>query len=101
MPRAPSRFLHGTDPREQRRLSRLNDLINRASLAELGLREGDRVLEVGSGLGQFARAMARRAGPRGRVLGIERSAAQIREARGAARAAGEPKLVAWRRGDAL
>ena len=101
MPRVPSRYLHGTDPREQRRLSRLNDLINRASLAELGLREGDRVLEVGSGLGQFARAMARRAGPRGRVLGIERSAAQIREARGAARAAGEPKLVAWRRGDAL
>src|SRR2546426_5672741 len=96
-----SRYLHGTEPLEQRRLSRLNDLINRASLAELGLRGGERILEVGSGLGQFAHAMARLAGPSGRVLGIERSPEQLRGAMRAARGAGEARLVEWRRGCAL
>jgi len=101
MPSKGSRYLHGTDPPEQARLARLNDLINRASLAELGLSGGERILEVGSGLGQFARAMARLAGPAGRVLGIERSPEQIRGAVRAAHAAGEERLVEWRRGDAL
>jgi len=96
-----SRYLHGTEPLEQRRLSRLNDLINRASLRELGLRGGERILEVGSGLGQFARAMARAAGPSGHVLGIERSREQIAGAARAARADGESGLAEWRRGDAL
>jgi len=96
-----SRYLHGTDPIEQSRLARLNDLINRRSLMELGLSGGERILEVGSGLGQFAREMARRAGPSGRVLGVERHPEQIRGARRAARAAGEERLVEWRRGDAL
>jgi len=96
-----SRYLHGTDPREQRRLARLNTLINRASLRELAPGGGGRILEVGSGLGQFARDLARAAGPGGRVLGIERSRAQIAGAVRAARAAGETGLVEWRRGDAL
>ena len=96
-----SRYLHGTDPREQRRLARLNSLINRASLRELAPGGGGRILEVGSGLGQFARDLARAAGPGGRVLGIERSRAQIAGAVRAARAAGETGLVEWRRGDAL
>jgi len=96
-----SRYLHGTAPAEQRRLSRLNDLINRASLRELGLAGGERILEVGSGLGQFARQMARAAGPSGRVLGIERSREQIAGARRAAAADGETGLAAWRRGDVL
>jgi SAM-dependent methyltransferase len=96
-----SHYLHGTDPPEQARLTRLNDLINRRSLAEIGLCGGERILEIGSGLGQFARDMARRAGPAARVLGIERSPGQIREAVRAARGAGEAMLVEWRRGDAL
>ena len=96
-----SRYLHGTEPLEQRRLSRLNDLINRASLRELGLRGGERILEIGSGLGQFARAMARAAGPAGHVLGIERSREQMAGAVRAARAAGESGLAEWRRGEAL
>ncbi len=96
-----SRYLHGTAPVEQRRLSRLNELINRAALRELGLAGGERILEVGSGLGQFARRMARAAGPAGRVLGIERSREQIAGAKRAARADGEEGLAEWRRGDAL
>lgn len=96
-----SHYLHGTDPREQRRLARLNTLINRASLRELAPGGVGRILEVGSGLGQFARDMARAAGAGGRVLGIERSRAQIAGAVRAARAVGETGLVEWRRGDAL
>ena len=65
-------YIHGSAPEEQRRLSRLNDLLNEASLRELGLRGGERILDVGSGLAQFTRAMARAAGPTGRVIGIER-----------------------------
>ncbi|HKB08318.1 MAG TPA: methyltransferase domain-containing protein [Candidatus Polarisedimenticolia bacterium] len=101
MQKTGSRYLHGTAPREQARLARLNELINKRSLAELGLRGGERILEVGSGLGQFARAMARQAGPSGSVLGIERSPDQLRGAARTARAAGEAGLVEWRQGDAL
>jgi SAM-dependent methyltransferase len=96
-----SRYLHGTHPREQKRLARLNTLINRASLRELAIGGGERILEVGSGLGQFARDMARAAGPGGRVIGIERSREQIAGAGRAARSAGETGLVEWRPGDAL
>jgi SAM-dependent methyltransferase len=96
-----SQYLHGTRPVEQKRLARLNTLINRASLRELAPGGARRILEVGSGLGQFARDMARAAGPGARVLGIERSREQIQGAVRAARRAGESRLVAWRRGDAL
>ena len=96
-----SQYLHGTRPLEQKRLARLNTLINRASLRELAPGGARRILEVGSGLGQFARDMARAAGPGARVLGIERSREQIQGAVRAARLAGESRLVAWRRGDAL
>ena len=58
-----SPYLHGTDPEEQRRLSRLNDLLNQESLRMLDLRGDERILDVGSGLGQLSRAMACAAGP--------------------------------------
>jgi len=95
-----SHYLHGTAPFEQDRLARLNDLLNDRALAELGLRPGDRVLDVGSGLGQLSRAMARQVGPGGRVVGIERSLEQLAAARRLATAADEPDLVEFREGDA-
>jgi len=70
-------YLHGTRPKEQRRLSKLNDLLNAACLRELALQGGERVLDVGSGLGQFSRAMARATGPRGRVMGVDRDERQV------------------------
>jgi SAM-dependent methyltransferase len=76
-----SRYVHGTSRPEQRRLTLLNELLNPGSLKALALRRGERVLEAGSGLGHFARAMALAVGPRGRVLGIEKSARQLRAAR--------------------
>ena len=67
-------YIHGTEPVEQARLSRLNDWLNAGSLRELAPRAGERVVDFGSGLGQMARAIARAVGPAGRVVGIERSA---------------------------
>jgi SAM-dependent methyltransferase len=57
------------------------------------------VLDVGSGLAQFSRLMAKATGTP--VLGIEYSADQIAEARRQATAAGEGNLVELRRGDAM
>jgi cyclopropane fatty-acyl-phospholipid synthase-like methyltransferase len=51
MSHTPSHYVHGTDPEEQRRLSRLNDILNAGSLRELGLRGGESILDLGCGLG--------------------------------------------------
>jgi ubiquinone/menaquinone biosynthesis C-methylase UbiE len=96
-----SNYIHGTDPDEQRRLSQLNEELNDRCLREIPVKTGDRVLDVGSGLGQLSRALARAGGPKGHVLGIERSDAQIAEATRQAREAGEEALVEFRRGDAV
>jgi ubiquinone/menaquinone biosynthesis C-methylase UbiE len=96
-----SRYVHGTTPEEQRRLSTLNDLLNSSSMRALGLFGGERVLDVGAGLGQLTRAIARAVGPAGHVLGIERSETQIAEARRLARADGENGLLELRAGDVL
>lgn len=93
-------YIHGTVPEEQARLSMLNDLLNGPSLDALGLTGGERILDVGSGLGQFTRQMARAAGPGGYVLGIERDAAQREQAIQLAADAGEADLVTFRPGDA-
>src|SRR4051812_2788198 len=98
---AGSHYLHGTAPDEQARLARLNDLLNDRALAELALRPGERVLDVGSGLGQLTRGMARQVGRTGRVIGIERSPEQLAEARRLADRAGEGEAVELREGDAL
>jgi SAM-dependent methyltransferase len=93
-----SSYIHGTAPEEQARLSAMNELLNRSCLRELALREGDRVLDVGAGLGQLTRAMARAA--RRPVLGVERSPEQIDEARRQARADGEAEIIELRQGEA-
>src|SRR5688572_26027438 len=94
-----SEYLHGTAPEEQARLSVLNDLLNVGSLRELHLQGGEHILDVGSGIGQLTRAMARVTGVR--VLGVERSAEQIAEAQRQAAQAGEVALAEFRQGDAL
>jgi SAM-dependent methyltransferase len=94
-------YIHGSAPDEQRRLALLNDILNDACLRELSLRGGERVLDVGSGLGQFTRAMARAAGPAGRVVGIERDAAQLAEASRLAALDRESPSIDLRPGDAL
>jgi SAM-dependent methyltransferase len=98
-----STYVHGTEPEEQDRLARLNELLNVRSLDALALGGGERVLDLGSGLGQMARGMARRGAKS--VLGVERSAAQIARAREHAREGGDQPLldagrVEFREGDA-
>jgi SAM-dependent methyltransferase len=92
-----SHYVHGTSPSEQLRLARLNDLLNEASLCEMAPRRGDRVLDAGSGLGQFSRALARAAGTK--VVAVEKSPDQLRRAQEFAREAGEESLVDFRPGD--
>jgi SAM-dependent methyltransferase len=96
---ATSRYVHGTHPEEQRRLADLNALVNQSSLDALRPVKGERTLDVGSGLGQMARAIARATGER--VVGIEQSPEQIARATALAEAAGDSGLVEFRAGDAL
>jgi ubiquinone/menaquinone biosynthesis C-methylase UbiE len=100
MERSESRYIHGSAPEEQKRLSLLNTILNHACLRELNLRGGEKILDVGSGLGQFTRAMARAAGTGGRVVGIERDPEQLAEAQRQAKTDREAELAAFRPGDA-
>ena len=93
-------YIHGNTPEEQKRLSRLNDLLNQACLRELNLKGEDSILDLGSGLGQFSRKMAQTLGGGAHVLGIERDPEQIAAARKLATEAGEQGLVDFREGDA-
>jgi SAM-dependent methyltransferase len=93
-----SHYVHGTHRDEQRRLSAMNEMLNSACLDELALRGDERVLDVGAGLAQFSRGMARRGA---KVIGVERSAEQLAEARHQAEQAGESGAVDLRQGDAM
>lgn len=94
-----SQYIHGTGCKEQQRLTLMNTLLlNEGCLKELSLKGGEKILDVGSGLGQFSRAMAKAAGTV--VLGIERSEEQINEALNQATIDGEENLVDYRIGDA-
>jgi ubiquinone/menaquinone biosynthesis C-methylase UbiE len=94
-----SQYIHGTTPKEQSRLSLLNDLLNSRCVEAMQLGGGEKILDVGSGLGQLTRAMSRKAGAK--VIGIERSSEQIAEARRLAEMDGEEALVEFRLGDAF
>lgn len=93
-----SHYLHGTSAEEQRRLAKLNELINANSLKEMALQTGERVLDVGSGLGQLTRDIARQV--QTKVVGIERSESQLQQCLRFAQLAGENALVDFRLGDA-
>ena len=101
MTRHGPEYIHGTERDEQRRLSLLNDRMNEASMRAIGVRPGERILDLGCGLAQLTRAMAKAAGPGARALGVDRSAEQIAEALRQAREAGETGWIELREGDAL
>jgi len=94
--RGRDEYIHGTAPDEQRRLSRLNELINRQSLERLRITRGERVLDVGCGMGQLTRAIAAAGGV---VTGVERSAEQIAE--GVRQAGSAASAAEIRQGDAM
>ena len=95
-----SKYIHGTEPDEQQRLSTLNDILNERSLHGIDIHLADRILDVGSGLGQLTRAMARKTGADGVVIGIEENIQQIAEANRQAAAVNEQDLVELRLGTA-
>jgi SAM-dependent methyltransferase len=78
-------YIHGTEPREQARLAALNRITNEEFVEFLAVAPGARVLEVGSGIGLLAVAVADSA-TGVRVVGVERSPVQI------AAAARSPKV---------
>lgn len=96
-----SQYIHGSHAAEQRRLTALNDWINARMLPEMRLSGGERIIDFGSGLGQFTRVLAKAAGGEHRVVGIERDPQQIAEALRQARDAHELHLIELRRGDVL
>ena len=73
-------YIHGTAPDEQARLARLNDLINHTCLTTLGLKLGQRIIDIGSGLGALSALFADTVGPRGEVVGVERNPEQLAKA---------------------
>jgi ubiquinone/menaquinone biosynthesis C-methylase UbiE len=87
------------DPEEHRRFAAMNDMLNPTSVGMLGLRGGERILDVGCGLGQLTRAMARSTGRSGMAIGIAHSEPWLREAKSLAEASGEGALVDLRWGD--
>jgi SAM-dependent methyltransferase len=97
---AQNRYIHGTDPDEQARLARLNRLINSQSLVRMKPGPGDHVLDVGCGFGLFAHEIAALVGKSGRVVGIEREAAQIEAGKKLADAACIGERAEVRQGDA-
>jgi SAM-dependent methyltransferase len=115
MARKRSHYIHGTAAEEQRRLSKLNDILNAGYIDAVDPRPGDRILDLGSGLGQFTRLMAerasrtprragRRASPHARaarpqVIGIERDPRQLAAAKQLLRSSPFRKCVAFRRAD--
>lgn len=94
-----SDYVHGYDPEEQGRLTRMQAILNRAQLREMDLAGVRSILDVGAGLGQLARDLARTADG-ARVVGVEREEKQRAEAVRQAAAAGETGLVEFRGGDA-
>lgn len=94
-------YIHGSSAEERQRLSLLNDILNDSCLKELNLQPGVRVVDFGSGLGQFTRLMARTVGDAGQVIGFERDPGQLQQARELAESEGEQTLVEFRQGDAL
>ena len=70
-----------------------------AYLALIGLRPGDRLLDVGCGTGVVTRDAARRVAPGGRVVGIDPSPGFLAIARELAEREGLGELIEWRPGD--
>lgn len=95
-----SSYIHGSDPAEQTRLSRLNDLINERCLQLIEIKQGDCILDVGSGLGQLTVAMAARTGEKGKCLGIELDKEQLRTSLQNLEEGNKP-WVEFRQGNAL
>ncbi|MBM5807173.1 MAG: methyltransferase domain-containing protein [Cyanobacteria bacterium M_surface_10_m2_179] len=92
---ADSSYLLGTHAEELERLRFQHELwlpAAQAAWQRAGLKAGCSVLDVGAGPGFAALDLARRVGPGGRVLGLERSEVYVAAGRALASAAGLARL---------
>jgi demethylmenaquinone methyltransferase/2-methoxy-6-polyprenyl-1,4-benzoquinol methylase len=79
----------------------LHSMWRRRAVALSGVRPGDRALDVATGTGDFALALARRVGPTGEVIGTDFSEAMLELAAVKARQAGVSDRVSFEWADAL
>lgn len=79
----------------------LHRLWRRHAVVLSGLRPGDRALDVATGTGDFALALADRVGPRGGVIGTDFSEGMLELAAAKAHAAGLDHVVQFEWADAL
>ena len=83
------------------RMNRFQEPEAHAIIADLGLPEGSRGLDVGCGVGLYALWLAEAVGPRGHVLGVEPSEERVAEARALVGGRLPPSRLEFREGDAL
>jgi SAM-dependent methyltransferase len=84
----PEHYILATGRRDVKRLRLLHEVYGpgtEALLRGVGLRDGQRVLEIGCGNGNIACWVARQVAPHGSVLAIDNSADQVEQAREQAR----------------
>ena len=94
-------YVHGYSAEEQSRLTAMQTILNAEELKQIDLAEVRTVLDVGAGLGQMTRSLAKAVGRGARVVGVERDERQRNEAVRQAEAAGERHLIDLRAGDAV
>jgi SAM-dependent methyltransferase len=82
------------------RMNRFQEPEARTLIADLGLPEGSRGLDVGCGIGLYALWLAEAVGARGGVVGIEPSAERVEAARELAGQVLSPPRLEFREGDA-
>lgn len=92
----PSEYALGYSEHEHRRLERQAERWHTSTeqlFREAGLVDGSRVLELGSGVGDVAMLVAHIVGPTGEVVGVERDAKSVEQARIRAAGAGFANLT--------
>jgi ubiquinone/menaquinone biosynthesis C-methylase UbiE len=92
----PQKYVLGSHAQELARLdaqARAIESATRVLLGAAGLEPGSRVLDLGTGLGHVAGLVLALVGPSGSVVGLDRSAAALAEARRRAAAAGEARVT--------
>src|SRR5215469_2700265 len=88
---SPTSYVLGSTNTEHERLIRQAAIFDPTSerlLREAGVGSGQRVLDIGSGLGDVSMLVARMVGPSGQVVGIDYDASVIAKAKTRARKAG-------------
>jgi SAM-dependent methyltransferase len=91
MTRSPDHYILATGDKEVERLRLLQDVYGPGTEAlfnRVGIRPGQRVVEIGCGSGNIACWLAKKVGQSGAVVGIDNSAEQVEQARKQALARG-------------